>query len=48
MNNTCSSHGNNYVYKAFILLLLIVFLSISGYVYYRSLKSIKHNELEGR
>lgn len=48
MNNTCSSRGNNFIYKGFILLLLIIFLSISAYIYYRSLKSIKHNELEGR
>lgn len=48
MNNTCGSNGNNFIYKGFILLLLIVFLSISLYFYYKSLKSIKHNELDGR
>lgn len=46
--NTCNVYKDNFLYKGFILILLVMFLSFSAYYYYKSLKSIKHNELEGR
>lgn len=48
MNNTCSLYKDNFLYKGFILLLLILCLSFSAFVYYKSLKSMKHNELDAR
>lgn len=48
MFDTCNIYKNNWISKIIILLILISFLSISLYIYYKSLNNIKHKELESR
>lgn len=45
---TCSPYKSNWIYVIGILLLLVGFLSLSLYVYYKSLVSIKQSDDKGR
>lgn len=47
-SETCSPYKSNWIYVIGILLLLVGFLSLSLYVYYKSLVSIKQSEDKGR
>lgn len=48
MEGTCSPSKSGIIYKLGVLLLLVSLLSISLLIYYKSLKSIKQRDLEGR
>jgi len=47
-SGTCSPYKSNWIYVIGILLLLMGFLSLSLYTYYKSLVSIKQSEDKGR
>lgn len=48
MEGTCSPNKSSVMYKIGLLLLLITILSISLFIYYKSLKSMKQREETGR
>ena len=48
IGDTCNIYTSNIIFKLIILFLLVIFLSTSLYMYYKSLNNIKHKELSER